>query len=41
MIAKLSRPSDDDVRVVTQQILEKIILNNFVKIKEDENEKND
>ena len=41
MTAKLLRPSADDVRVVTQQTLANITLNNFLKSREDEDEKND
>ena len=41
MTAKLIKPSDDDMRVVTQQTLANITLNIFLKSKEDEDEKND
>ena len=40
MPTNLLKPSDDDVMVVTQQALTKIQINNFLKIKEDEDEKN-
>ena len=40
MTAKLLKPSDDDVRVVTQQTLTKIQINNFLKSREDADEKN-
>ena len=41
MPTNLLKPSDDDVRVVTQQTLANITLNNFLKNREDEYEKND
>ena len=38
---KLLKLSNDDVSLVTKQTLKKIILNDFLIIKEDKNEKND